>query len=86
MKAITLRNVPPHVARQIERKAREDKTSLNRAVITLLDERTATLEKKESKAPRRDLSFLVGMWSKMEADAFDADLAEQRKIDPELWD
>ena len=86
MKAITLRKVPPHLARQIERKAREDKTSLNRAVIALLDERTTTLKEREPGTPRRDLSFLVGMWSKEEADAFDANLAEQRKIDPELWD
>ena len=86
MKAITLRNVPPHVARQIQRKAREDKTSLNRAVIALLDERATTQEEKDPKAPRRDLRFLVGTWTKEEAAAFDAHLAEQRKIDPELWD
>jgi hypothetical protein len=84
VKPITLRNVPLHVARQIQRKAREDKTSLNRAVIALLDERT-TAQEELPKTPRRDLSFLVGMWSKEEADAFDANLAEQRKIDPELW-
>src|ERR1051325_10244942 len=61
MKAITLRNVPPHVARQIERKAREDKTSLNRAVIALLEEKSSRPRNGESKTPRRDLSFLVGM-------------------------
>jgi hypothetical protein len=84
MKAITLSNVPPHVARQIQRKAREDKTSLNRAVTALLDERT-TAQGEPPKTPRRDLSFLVEMWSEEEAAAFDANLAEQRKIDPEIW-
>jgi hypothetical protein len=29
---------------------------------------------------------LFGTWSKKEADEFDASLAHQRTIDPELWE
>ena len=84
VKAITLRNIPPHVARLIERKAREEKTSLNRAVVSLLEQRTAVRENGK-RTIHRDLDFLFGSWTQKEAAAFDADLAEQRKIDPELW-
>ena len=85
MKAITLRNIPRHMARQIERRAREDKTSRNRAVLALLEEGVAGPKPGGPPVVHRDLDFLFGMWSKKEADAFDARLAEQRKIDPELW-
>ena len=33
-----------------------------------------------------DLNHLSGTWSDEEAAEFDAALAEQRKIDPELWE
>jgi hypothetical protein len=87
MKAITLRNIPPHVARLIERKAREANTSWSRAVVLLLEERAPVkpVKKRRKGAVYTDLDFFFGSWTKQEADAFDADLAEQRKIDPELW-
>ena len=84
MKAITVRNIPPHVARLIERKAREDKTSLNRAIVSLLEQRSIGHENGQRRI-HRDLDFLFGSWTKEEADAFEANLAEQRKIDPEIW-
>lgn len=84
MKAITLRNIPPPVARMIERKAKDDKSSLNKAVVSLLEQR-APREPRQRGKKYRDLDFLFGMWTKEEADAFDAALADQRQIDPELW-
>jgi hypothetical protein len=32
-----------------------------------------------------DLDHLAGTWSEEEAEAFDAALAEQRRVDPEIW-
>ena len=81
MKPITLRNLPPRVAQAIRKKAATEKTSLNKAVIGLLEVSTGN-SKPEKK---RDLSWLAGSWSKEEADAFDRALAEQRQIDPEMW-
>ena len=37
------------------------------------------------KMRQHDLDHLAGTWSQEEADEFDAALAEQRRIDPELW-
>jgi hypothetical protein len=70
------------VARRIERKARENRTSLNRAVIALLDEKD--LRPRANKGRVRNLSLLVGSWTREEARAFDAYLAAQRMIDPEI--
>jgi hypothetical protein len=85
MTAITLRNIPPEVARAIQRKASEEKTSLNRAVIRLLEE---ALEMRHGKARRpvhHDLDELSGSWNDEEAESFDEALKTQRSIDSELW-
>jgi len=44
--------------------------------------------KAKKKAPIRyhDLDHLAGTWTKEEAAAFDKLIAEQRTIDPELWE
>ena len=83
MAAITLRNLPPGVAAAVRRRAAERKTSLNRAVIGLLEESTgvATGEPEE----HHELDELCGAWSPAEARAFDRALEEQRRLDPDLW-
>lgn len=83
MKALTLRHLRPELARAIERKAHEARTSLSGAVIALLEEATGLSKKR--KAIHHDLDHLIGSWSAEEARAFDKNLAQQRKIDPEIW-
>ncbi len=86
MKAITVRNLPPNVAREVRRRAKQDRTSLNGAVIRLLEERLgAASVDGPKKVLHHDLDFLCGTWTQKEADEFDASLAHQRLIDPELW-
>lgn len=85
MKAITLRNIPPRLAEVLEHDAAETGLSLNRTVIRLL-EKGAGLEQAPRKARvYHDLDHLAGTWSEAEAAEFDAELARQRQIDPELW-
>ena len=84
MKAITLRNIPPEIQRVIQKVARE-KGSLNQAVISLLYEGVGLSQKPKKPRKYRDLDKFFGTWTKEEADEFDKCLAEQRKIDPELW-
>lgn len=83
MKAITLRNIPADLSRRIERRAKKG-LSLNRTVIQILDEALGTSTKRAAKL-HHDLDHLAGSWSENEAREFEADLAAQRKIDPELW-
>lgn len=49
-------------------------------------EETIDRQSGQQETVHRDLDHLAGTWSKEEADEFDEALAEQRRIDPELWD
>lgn len=85
MKAITLRNLPPEVARTVQQRAKKNKTSVNKAVIELLEESAGSKGKKKSPVHYHDLDHLVGTWTKEEADAFDEIVKSFRTIDPDLW-
>ncbi len=83
MRPITLRNLPQHVARAVTRRAAERRTSLNKAVISLLEE---VLGSRALPAARyHDLDELSGSWAREEAAEFDATLRDQRAIDPDVW-
>ena len=86
MKAITVRGVPPCLAKAIRREAAGKGLSINKTVISLLEGRTAVKERKQGrKTLHRELDRLAGSWSKKEAADFDKALAVQRTIDPDLW-
>ncbi len=82
--AITLRNLPPKVARAVREKARRERLSLNKAVIRLLEE-AAGVTPESNRVVHHDLDRFFGTWTKDEADAFDRTLREQRPIEPEMW-
>jgi hypothetical protein len=84
MKAVTLRNIPPHLERTIRQRALEKGTSVNKAVLTLLEEHLNKDKRKQGQL-HHDLDDLAGSWTKTEARAFDKTLAAQRAIDPDLW-
>lgn len=85
MKAVTLRSVPRHVAEAIRKEAHRKGMSLNKAVISLLENRAVAREKKIRRSRHHELDGLAGSWSKQEAAEFDKSLADQRAIDPDLW-
>jgi hypothetical protein len=86
MKPITLRNLPPELSKSVRREAERKRISMNKAVISLLEGKTAAKEKKTGRKARHpDLDALAGSWSKKEAVEFDKALAAQRQVDPELW-
>jgi plasmid stability protein len=85
MKAITLRNLPTEVARRVQRRAKQKKTSVNKAVIELLEESAGGAAKKTAPVRYHDLDHLAGTWTTEEAASFEQLIAEQRTIDPELW-
>jgi hypothetical protein len=84
MNAITVRNLPPELARMIRQKAKTERTSLNRAVISLL-ERATGLSKPRGDEVHTDLDRFFGCISKEEADRLDEAIREQRQIEPEMW-
>jgi hypothetical protein len=84
MKAITLRNIPPELDKTIRQRARGKRTSVNRAVLSLLEEYLTEGKTKRAEL-HHDLDDLCGSWTEDDAAAFDKALAKQRAIDPDLW-
>ena len=84
MNAITVRNLPPAVAKAVKEKARKEKLSLNKAILSLLEEATGARQGKK-RVVHHDLDHLAGMWSEAEYRQFMDALREQRQIDPEMW-
>lgn len=84
MKAVTLRNLPPQLDRTIRQRAKKKGVSVNKVVISLLQDH---LGESERRTVRRyhDLDELAGVWSRQEAEIFERSLAKQRAIDPEMW-
>lgn len=84
MTAITLRNIPPELQDAIRKRAGTYGLSLNKTVIRMLEEAAG---QRTSAVPTlyHDLDHLAGTWSAAEAAAFEASLAEQRSVDPEIW-
>ena len=87
MKALTVRNLPPEVAKAIKDKAKKERRSLNQTVVSLLEEATGAKPRSRKPTVHHDLDHLFGVWSKEEADEFDAHLKESRSvIDPKDWE
>jgi hypothetical protein len=86
MKAITVRNLPPNVTKAIREKAKREGLSLNRTVAKLLAQATGHAEPgRASSLVQDDLDEFSGVWTKQEAEEFDASLKEQRSVNPEDW-
>lgn len=85
-KPITLRNLPADLARRVRRLAREKGVSLNRAVIDLLGGGAARRPANGRPALHHDLDWMIGTWSKKQAEEFERALRRVRRIDPELWE
>ncbi|GJL55323.1 MAG: hypothetical protein NPIRA02_24550 [Nitrospirales bacterium] len=84
MNVITIRNLPTHLAKAIQKRARIKKTSMNKAVIGLLEEHLGASTSKPHSI-HHDLDTLAGSWTKEEALTFEKTLLKQRTIDPQLW-
>ena len=84
LKPITLRNLPAPLARAVRERAARFRVSLNKAVIQLLEESLAGSGPGSGRV-HDDLDHLIGSWTRQQARAAERLLAEQRRIDPEMW-
>lgn len=84
MKAITLRNLPAPLELRLRRKADQEGLSLNRAVISALEEAFG-LRRKRRPPAFHDLDFVIGSLSRKDADALHRSVRSQRQVDPGLW-
>lgn len=76
----TLRDVPEAVDKALRQKARREGRSLNRVAVEALARGAGVAE---APVKYRDLSDLAGTWGK--DPGRDAALAEQDRVDDELW-
>lgn len=88
MNAITVRNLPPGVAKAVKEKARKEKLSLNKAILRLLEEAITGapgVARARNTVVHDDLDHLAGTWSAIDYRQFADTLREQRKVETELW-
>lgn len=76
----TLRNIPPAVDQALRRRARDRGATLNEVAVEALRVGAGL---GGSPIRRRDLSDLAGKW--VEDPEFDAAIADQHRMDPDLW-
>lgn len=78
---LTVRNVPPELARALQREKTARGVSLNQTVIDLLRRALGLGEAVRSNG----LAELAGSWSGRELAEFEAAVADFERIDEELW-
>jgi hypothetical protein len=76
----TIRNVPDYLDNVLRDAAREQHKSLNEVMVEALARGAGVAERR---VRQRDLSDIVGTWQ--EDPAFDSAVADQRRIDEDMW-
>lgn len=87
MKPITIRGVSEEAAAYIRREARAKKLSLNKVVVSIVDQaagRTLT-DAENPKTDYHDLDDLFGVWTAAEGAEFEENVRNLRTVDKELW-
>ncbi len=79
---LTVRNLPPEVAAELERERKRRGSSLNKTVVDTLRKGLGLGSEHRSNG----LAALAGKWSARELEEFEAAVGEvAEKIDEELW-
>lgn len=81
MRYLTIRNVPPDLARRLEEEKQARGRSLNRTVLELLGQAVGLDRGSRSNG----LAELGGTWSRKEYETFERAVAETEQVDEELW-
>lgn len=82
MKALTIRNVDPRLARALQQETARRGSSLNETVLDLL---RRSLGVEASLRRSNGLRSLAGKWSQRDLVEFEESTAMFSDVDPELW-
>ena len=82
---LTIRSMPNEVEETVRKTAREERISLNKAVIRLLEKAIGLQGPKSGREIQDDLDRFCGAWKPEEAADMEKILEEIRSIDKELW-
>lgn len=77
-KQLTIRKVPDEIARRLDTLSRDRMQSVNTIVLDIL-------EAAVGESPRRRRLARYATWTEEDRLEFESALAQQRKIDDELW-
>lgn len=83
---LTIRGLPPEVEEGVRKEARQRRTSLNKAVIQLLERALGKSGPPEQVSMSHDLDRFCGLWTDEEAMELEKRFRDNREIDEELWD
>ena len=83
MRAYTLRGIDDKLYRIIRQESRHAGKSMNRHMLDIIAGGTGGGEK--APVPKKDIDRLFGCLSKADSNYYGQMLAEQRKIDREMW-
>ncbi|MDF1536934.1 MAG: hypothetical protein P1S46_10635 [bacterium] len=83
---LTIRGLPPEMEDAVRSEARKERTSLNKAVIGLLEKALGKPGPREQITISHDLDRFCGAWTDEEASELENRFRDNRKIDMELWD
>jgi hypothetical protein len=84
MSSITIHKMDEHLARELRRKAKSEKISVNAMVKQLLSE---ALGIKVSPEPshKNDFASFAGIWSEKDVKEFEVNTADMNSVNPEEW-
>jgi len=86
MANISVRGIDPKTLATLKAMAKEQNTSVNSLVVSLLDRATGGTSEKSLYSRHEDLSELAGTWNQQDVEDFEANTAGLREIDPEQWE
>jgi len=83
MSAITVRGLADPTVKAIKKAAAQRSLSMNRFIVETLE--IAVGRRAQKPREYHDLDEYIGSWSQEDYDTMMRSLAEQRRIDPEVW-
>jgi len=83
---LTIRGMSRDIEQAIRKISKEERISLNKVVLRLLEKALGKPGPGEYPEPNDDLDHFCGIWSPEEAEELEGRLAQIRSVDKELWE
>jgi len=85
MKALTIRDIEPNVAKKLKQTAAEQNKSMNQLVLEFIKKYLGLEKNKLYTRKYDDLDQLFGCWEEDEFNLIQNRIDQERKIDQDLW-
>ena len=85
MKAITIRDIDPDVAKKLKATASEQNKSMNQLVLEFIKKNLGLEKEKIYDREYNDLDGLFGSWDDKEFNSIQNKINQERQIDQDIW-